>query len=857
MLRYRITARLGAGGMGVVCKALDEKLERYVALKFLPPYIGSDQNLKQRLLQEAKAASALDHPNVGTIFGIEETGDGEIFIVMACYEGETIADRLQRGPLPVNTALFHTVQVLRGLAAAHAKSIVHRDIKPSNLFVTADGLVKILDFGLAKTAEAVHLTTEGTAVGTAAFMSPEQALGREAGPRSDLWSVGIVLYEMLSGRLPFTGATQMTMLYQIAHEPPRPLDDTVPADLRRILDRALSKDIAQRYQTAEEMLRDSQAALSGVPVDSETRTLVLDTSSLRAASQTAAAPPPARPQRKRWGGVALVAAILLGAFAGQGPLRSILPARWFGPSVRRLAVLPFRNIGNDPANAALCDGLEEILTSRLAGAQDRNNGLVVIPAGEIRRRNIASAADAWKQLGATVVVEGTVMRAGQGLKMTINVVDAEKLSSINSAVLSDPIGDFTALGDGAAGRVAEMLSVRAGNSQRSNTTPAASEFYVKATGYLVRYDKPENLDKAITEFENATKQDPRFALAFAGLAEACRLKYRIDKDPKWLQSATENAKQAVALDNQLAPAYITLGRLYDGAGQKDLAIQELNTALRLDPLNADATLSLGTAFEHAGRIRDAEALFKKAVNLRPDYWDGYSRLAAFYTKQGRYAEAEAQYRKAIANAPDNAILFGNFGVLLYNMQKRDEARAMYQKSIDISPTYPSYSNLGELDMEDGRYTEAAQLFEKALKLNDRDYHVWTNLAVAYEHSSGWDAKARGTLEHAAELAEDIRKQRPQDSGVLADLATYYGKLGRKDAALQRLRQALALSPGDVDVLFWTSEAYEEMGMRDEALAGLQSAFRKGLGADRVEHDPEFKRLLSDARYVAMKKSPAK
>jgi eukaryotic-like serine/threonine-protein kinase len=843
--------------MGVVYKALDEKLERHVALKFLPPYIGSDQNLKQRLLQEAKAASALDHPNVGTIFGIEETPEGEIFIVMACYEGGTLAERLQRGPLPVNAALFYAVQALRGVAAAHAKSIVHRDIKPSNLFVTADGLLKILDFGLAKTTEAIHLTTEGTAVGTAAFMSPEQALGREAGPQSDLWSVGVVLYEMLAGRLPFAGQTQMSMLYQIAHEAYRPLDESVPVEIRRIVDRALSKNIAERYQNADEMLRELQAALSGIPLDSETKTLVLDTSSLRAASQVAAAAPAAKRQGTRWIAGALVAVLLMvvGAFAGQNLLRSILPAKWFGPSVRRLAVLPFRNIGNDPANAALCDGLEEILSARLAGAQNKKNGLVVIPAGEIRRRNIVSAADAWKQLGATVVVEGTVMRAGPGLQMTIDVVDAVKLSSINSVVLKDPVGDFTALGDGAADRVAEMLSVRAGNGQRPNTTPAASESYVKATGYLVRYDKPENLDKAIAEFENATRQDPRFALAYAGLAEACRLKYRIDKDSKWLQSATDNAKQAVALDGQLAPAYITLGRLYDGAGQKDLAIQELNTALRLDPLNADATLSLGTAYEHAGRTRDAETLYKKSINLRPDYWDGYNRLAQFYTKQGRYPEAEAQYRQAITYAPDNAILFGNFGVLLYNMQKREEARKMYQKSIEISPTYPSYSNLGELDMEDGRYAEAAQLYEKALKLNDRDYHVWTNLAAAYENSSGWNAKARGTLEHAADLAEAVRKERPQDSGVLADLATYDAKLGRKDVALQRLRQALALSPDDVDVLFWTSEAYEEMGMRDEALAGLRAAFQKGLGADRVEHDPEFKRLRTDARYIGMKKSP--
>jgi serine/threonine-protein kinase len=807
----------------------------------------------------------LDHPNVGTIYGIEETPEGEMFIVMACYQGDTLFERIRRSALPADLALFYAAQIVKGLAAAHAKGVVHRDIKPSNIFVTTEKVVKILDFGLAKTTDAITLTAAGTTVGTAAYMSPEQALGQEAGPQSDLWSVGVVFYEMLCGRLPFSGSTHLAMMFQIAHESPQPLDESVPPDVRRIVARALAKDLAERYQSADEMLRDLQAALSGIPLDSETRTLILDTNAVKsavtAASGTERGPVPSSPPRARrmWIATAVIVLAIgvVAAFTGQRIARAILPAKWFAPAVRRLAVLPFRNIGNDPANAALCDGLEEILSSRLAAAQNPQNPVVVIPAGEVRRRNVATASDAWKQLGATLVVEGTVMRSGLGLQMTLNLVDAEKLSTINSAILKDPAGDFAALEDGATQRVADLLSVRAGTSGRANTTPAAYESYVKATGYLTRYDKPENLDKAIQEFGNAIKKDPRFELAYAGLGEASRLKYRINKDPKWLQSAIDNSKQAVALNSQLAPAYITLGRLHDGAGEKDLAIQEFNTALKLDPLNADATLGLATAYEHAGRTQEAEGLFKKGIDLRPEYWDGYSRLALFYTAQGRYPEAEAQYRKAIRYAPDNAILLGNFGVLLYNMQKREEARVMYEKSIAASPTYPSYSNLGMLDFEDGRYAEAAQLFEKALKLNDRDYHIWNNLAVAYEHSSGWDAKARSTLEHAAELADMAREARPKDAEILADLATYYAKLGRKDVAMDRLRQAKALAPDDVDVLFWTSEAYEEMGRRDDALAGLQAAFKKGLAPDRVAHDLEFSRLQSDRRYLAMIQGLAK
>jgi tetratricopeptide (TPR) repeat protein len=290
-------------------------------------------------------------------------------------------------------------------------------------------------------------------------------------------------------------------------------------------------------------------------------------------------------------------------------------------------------------------------------------------------------------LGATLVVDGTVMRSGQGMQMTLNLVNAVTLTTVTSAILKDPAGDVAALEDGAVQRVASLLSVRAGPGEtaRGGTNPAAYESYVKGTGYLTRYDRPANLDSAISEFEKAIQTDPRFALAYSALGEASRLKSRINKDPKWLKSALDHSKQALQLNDQLAPAYVTLGRLHDSGGEMQLAIQELDTALKLDPRNADANLALAAAYEHAGRPKDAEALFRKGVDLRPEYWGGYSELALFYERQGRYREAEAEFRIAIRYAPDNAILIGNFGVLLDNAQKRDEARAMYEKSISLSP----------------------------------------------------------------------------------------------------------------------------------------------------------------------------
>jgi serine/threonine protein kinase/tetratricopeptide (TPR) repeat protein len=868
-LHYLVVERLGAGGMGVVFKAVDQKLGRNVALKFLPPYLNSDETLKHRLLQEAKAASALDHQNVGTVYGIEELEDGQMFIVMAYYEGETLADKIRQRAVPQSLAVFYACQVLEGLAEAHAKGVVHRDIKPSNILVTRQGVAKILDFGLAKIAGATAFTQTGTTLGTAAYMSPEQARGREAGQRSDLWSVGVVLYEILAGKLPFPGASVHSMMYAVIHEPPQPMEVSVAPDLDRIIQRALEKNPAERYPRAEEMLHDLQTVAAGIPLDSATRTLVVPSGTWSSGALAQSAPqtghniagPASVPleRRRRW----LIAAALVPILAAAALIiPSVRATAWtlftgklFKPSIRRVAVLPFRNIGDDPSTAALCDGLQAILTSRLASLQNSQDPIWVIPAGEVRRRKVTNARDAHNELQAGLAVDGTVMKAGQRLQLTVNLVDAASLRTIGSAVLSDPTGDFSSLEDQAIKRVAELLAVKTNANDKtvkaSATVPAAYESYVKGVGFMGRFDKPESLDSAIAEFRNAIKTDPRFALAYAGLGEASRLKYRIDKDPKWLDSALENTKRAIDLNDQLAPAYVTLGRLHDANGQPELAVQEFQTALKLDPRNPDANLGLASTYERVGRMKEAEELFKQAVDLRPDFWDGHNRLAAFYARQGRYKDAEAEYRRAVQLAPDNALLIGNFGVLLYNMQNRAEARKMHEKSLSLMPTYSTYSNLGTLEFEDGHYAEAARMYEQALKMNDRDYHVWANLAGAYNWSSGWDAKARGTLERAAELAEKQRQARPNDAQVLADLATYHAKLGHSDQAMERLRQAKALAPDDVDVLFWTSEAYEEMGLHNEALAGLEKACKLGLAIDRIKRDPEFRQLQKNDRFISM------
>ncbi len=394
---YRILEKLGEGGMGVVYRARDRKLKRDVALKFLAPDLTRDSAAKARFIREAEATSALDHPNICTLHAIEETEDGRLFLAMACYEGETLKDRLERGPLPVAAAVDIAAQVAAGLAKAHERGIAHRDIKPANVFITGDGLVKILDFGLAKLAGRAQLTTTGTTLGTVAYMSPEQVRGDESDGRTDLWSLGVVLFQMIGGRLPFRGEFDSAVIYNILNEAPAPLTslrETIPVDLERVVDRCLAKDRRQRHQSAGELQADLHRLAA----------------SLQASADAATVSMPSRRAARRAGGrwlprlgLVAAAALVIGTAAHFLPGSGTPPA----DGRIRLAVLPFANLGA-PQDEAFCSGVTDVITARLAGI--RGLGVVSRQSTLPYRGSSLSAPQIGRQLGVDYILEGTVQR---------------------------------------------------------------------------------------------------------------------------------------------------------------------------------------------------------------------------------------------------------------------------------------------------------------------------------------------------------------------------------------------------------------------------------------------------------------
>jgi eukaryotic-like serine/threonine-protein kinase len=863
---FQIVGKLGAGGMGVVYKATDLRLERTVALKFLPAELSVEEKEKESLAREAKAASALDHANIGVIHGLEETADGRLFIVMGYYEGETLAHKIRRGRLPLQESLDIACQVARGLCEAHARHIVHRDIKPSNIIITDRGVAKIVDFGLARVISSASASQSMRTSGTAAYMSPEQAMGKPLDHRTDVWSLGVVLEEMVTGCRPFGGENLTGMMWEILNKPPSSMD-TLPPEVQPIVYRALAKDPSQRYANCEEMLADLERVRKELPADARPERDVDVTASLRSpgfaeavknASQPSWSQSGAAAGQKRihwWYVIAPLAVLVLAAGSLLIPsVRERAAGALAAGGERHIAVLPFDNIGNNPANEPLAEGLMDSLAGKLSDLDVGGKSLWVVPTSEVRSRKISDPTSALRELGATLVVKGSIARDGQDVHLNVNLIDTKNLRQIGSASLEDRAGDLAALQDEAVSRLAKLMHINITADMLKNTggavTPAAYESYLKALGYLQRYDKPGNLDLAISDLNDAVKADPQFAVAYAELADAYRMRYGLDPSPKWMEEAAANASRAAQIDSHIPAVYVSLARTHAMQAKYDLALQEFQQALQLDPHSADALRGLALTYERMGRIADAESTLKKAVALRPDSWDGYNSLGLFYSRRGKNTDAIAQFQHVISLTPDNAPAYLNLAGVYLDMgdpKQFSAAEQALKKSIELSPSYPAYANLGLLYYNEKRYADSAAATEKALTFNGQDYRVWSNLVAAYEWLKE-DDKASDAREREFRLVEQAVKDQPQDATAQSELAGLYASQKMPDKALLRIQTALALSPDDPRVLVNIGDAYEKSGDRTNALRYVEKALGKGYPLDDLKSDPDLQALLQDPKF---------
>jgi tetratricopeptide (TPR) repeat protein len=835
---YEVVEKLGAGGMGVVYRARDIRLDRMVALKFLPAHMHESEAARDRFSHEARAASALDHPNVGTVHEIDETDDGRLFIAMACYGGETLREKLDRGPVPVTEALDYAIQMAAGLARAHGAGIVHRDLKPANVMVTEEGVVKLLDFGLAKMRD-VQLTQTGSQLGTAAYMSPEQIRGEAVDPAADIWALGVVMYEMLAGVRPFRGDYGHAVFYAVLHSEPAPLSELrkdLPDGLDGIVRKCLQKPSADRYADARQVLAELRSVERG-----------------GAGSSDRPAPPAAR----RALPVAFIrpwmrAGLLVVAIALLIPVIGWLVGHR-GPTVQHLAVLPFRVIGSSAESDALSAGLLETLTSKLTQLEAYQGTLRVLPASEISAP--LSAGDARARFGVSMVVTGSVQVDADQVRLTLNLVDARTQRQLGSRQIDHRRSNALALQDEAVLMLARMLQVELSPPARQalaaggTAQPLANELYLQGRGHLRNHQSLAELDLAIESFRKATEEDAQFALAFAGLGEAYWQKYRLTSDVRWADMAAEQSHRAVDLSDGLAPVYVTLAIIHSGSGRHDDALRSLAQAIELDPTSSEAYRQRALVFRRLGRNEEAEASYRNAITLSPEYWRGYNGLGVFYYLSGRYEEAIEQYQRGLSLAPANNTLLLNLGATYWQIERLDEATGMFERVIEIDPANTSARlNLATAYFYKSRFADAARLYREELALRPHDHAVHGYLADALSWLPEERDQAAAAYRRAIAIVLEQLRIREQDPELLGSLAGYHARLGEADSALNYLQPLAAQNPPDqTDVVqaFGIGEVYEALGERELALLWMTSALERGYGWIQIRNSPWLQTLRMD------------
>jgi len=845
--------------MGAVYQARDRELDRLIALKVIRPELATDPAILQRFKQELILARNITHKNVVRIYDLGES-DGIRFITMEYVDGEDMRSMLRKhGKFSAQDAIPMIEQVCRALDSAHSEGVIHRDLKPQNIMRDKQGRIVVMDFGLARSLGDSGMTQTGAIVGTMEYMSPEQALGSQLDQRSDIFSVGLIFYELLTGKSPYHADTAIASLMRRTREVAKPASDvenTVPRSLSAIVSRCLEREPANRYHSVVELLQQLKAWEANPNISADALSKMIPHPIVHPVRFNLDLP------GKLWMWIA--AAMLLIAMAGVGG-RMLLNRPGAPIAVQGIpplskgkyvAIMPLKLVGDEKALGYVADGIDEALTAKLFQLKEiRLSSSANVDAVAKKDLPLTKLAN---ELGANLIVQGMVQGSGEKLRVTLRLDDATAGKTVWSEEFAGVPGDLLALEDQIYGRMVGALALKPSNEELARTGAHPTEnlkaydLYLQGRNLLRNSHDAAGVGQAITLFEQAIEKDSNFALAYAGLADANLHNYGETKDSIWAQKAVLAAQQAERLSNTAPEVLLSLGAVYTTTGRNAQAVAELKKALALAPNSDEAYRRLGDAYSAAGQTKDSIAAYQSAVAANPYFWMNHNALGGAYLKDGDNAKALPAFQKVTELASDNPMGYENIGDTYIRNGQWGEAIPQFQKALSLAPSAFTYSNLGTAYFFLKKYDESTAMFEKAVEMSPNDEQLLGNLGDAYRWS-GHSDKAVVAYDKAISRAFQELQVNPRSASTMGDLAVYYAKKGDARNALQYIQQARSINSEDLQLTYSEAMVKALVGKPEDALKPLRLALQKGYPAQEAWNDPELQKLQALPQFAQLVK----
>ena len=847
---FEIGERIGEGGIGVVHRGRDINLDRPVAVKFLHSHLLNSLEAVRRFRREARVLSNLSHPNIATVFEVGEE-DEQQFIVLECLPGGSLSSKIRdlRAAgllLSMRQVVDMALQIAEGLGYAHRQGIIHRDIKPGNILCTLDGKLKVTDFGLAMFVRSADSTMAARVEGTIPYMAPEQIKGREANPRSDIYSFGVTIFELATGDRAYSGPNDAAVMHSILHDPVPSIHrwrpDVIP-ELDQLVRRAMAKDPADRPARFAEISAELASIREKCPVSQE-----IPSSSIGDSRTLPITAPIPKNRRLPWREIAFVVLVLLVAGASAGAsrvwsMRCLVARGWFDgcsiPARKEIGVLkvPAVSKGGDEVLAA---GMRDYMIGQLSRLA-RFESQLCVHSVDVRSRLRAVNLSLEPRLiyaGATPKFAAELWRVQSELQLDRMVPVAFSGASFQDRLVQE---------------LARLLSIRSEERMRramaAGSTGIAEAFqsYISGLGRLSR----NQLDEAIADFRKAVAEDSYYASAYAGLAEAYRRKYHSSHQAKLMDLALESASAAKARDGELPEGRLSLGRVHYDLGQYDKAVEELRHAVALTPANSEIRYELVDACMALGQPATARAVAEEGVKLYPDCFMAQHDLASFYRSLGHFNEAERHYRRVVDLAPKSSVAHSNLAGTLYDQQEYTEAEQQWREALSLQPTSTAYTNLGQLYIRTNCFAAAERALEQATAIARDDFLAYGNLGEAFHLLPEHKVREQGLFAKALKLAQQERVDNPSDPQLARMVAFYHARLGDKRSALETIQEAIDLAPDNIHTLYRAAFLYEISGERDRALPVLDRVVKAGYQTRELCTHPDLNGLRADPRFLRL------